>query len=110
MAAIRQGATKDLEDTVVGKKIAEKLKKKTGKELSKKDKEIEKLHTEETENLHKIIDLETLIKGRDVIIKEYNDLQPFLSAVHTVKVEGADMQVEVKMDLTKKEIIVKQIK
>ncbi|GEM_PF-6486976 len=110
MAAIRQGATKELEETVAGKKIAEKLKKKTGKELSKKDKEIEKLHTEETENLNKIIDLETLIKGRDEIVKEYNDLQPFLSAVHTVKVEGADMQVEVKMDLTKKEIIVKQIK
>ncbi len=110
MAAIRQGATKDLEDTVAGKKIAEQLKKKTGKELSKKDKEIEKLHMEETENLNKIIELETVIKSRDVIVKEYNDLQPFLSAVHTVKVDGADMQVEVKMDLTKKEIIVKQIK
>ena len=110
MAAIRQGATKELEETVAGKKIAEKLKKKTGKELSKKDKEIEKLHTEETENLNKIIELETLVKSRDVIVKEYNDLQPFLSAVHTVKVDGADMKVEVKMDLTKKEIIVKQIK
>lgn len=109
MAALRQGATKKIEETVAGKKIAEKLKKKTGKELSKKDKEIEKLHTEQTENLNKLIELESNIKARDVVVNEFNNLQPFLKAVHKAKVHGSDIEVEVKLDLTKKEVIVKKI-
>ncbi len=111
MAALRQGATKQIEDTVAGKKIAEKLQKKSGKELSKKDKEIEKLNAEQTEHLNKMIELESAIKDRDLIVKEYNDLQPFLTATHKTKVEtkvdGADIEVEVKLDLTRKEVIVK---
>jgi len=109
MAALRQGAKKDLDQTVMGKKIAEKLKKQSGKELSKKDKEIQKLHTEQSENLNKIIELEGQIKTKDKTVNKYNDLQPFLNAVHKTKVDGADMEVEVKMDLTKKEITVKKI-
>ena len=110
MAALRQGAKKDLEETVQGKKIAEKLKKKTGKELSKKDKEIEKLNTEQSEHLNKIIELESQMKIQDVTVKEFHDLEPFLNATHTAKVQGADMQVEVTLDLTKKDVVVKKIK
>ena len=109
MAALRQGATKKIEETVVGKKIAEKLSKKTGKELSKKDKQIEKLNTEQTEHMNKIIELESVVKERDVVVKEYDDLQPFLKAVHKTKVDGADIEVEVKLDLTRKDIIVKKV-
>lgn len=109
MAALRQGAKKDLEETVAGKKIVEKLKKKTGKELSKKDKQIETLHTEQSEHLNKIIELEDQMKLRDVEVKEYHDLRPYLEATHTAKVEGADFEVEVRLDLTKKEVNVKKI-
>jgi len=109
MAALRQGAKKDLEETVLGKKIVEKLKKQTGKELSKKDKEIQKLHIEQSENLNKIIELEGQIKTKDEIVNKYNDLQPFLKTVHKTKVDGADIEVEVTLDLTTKNVIVKKI-
>ena len=49
------------------------------------------------------------MKLRDIEVKEYHDLRPYLDAVHTVKVEGADFKVEVRLDLTKKEVNVKKI-
>jgi hypothetical protein len=109
MAALRQGAKKNIEDTVQGKKIVEKLKKKTGKELSKKDKEIERLFKEQTDSLNKIIELENQIKIRDETVNEYHELEPFLNEVHKTKVQGADIQVEVRLDLTNKEVLVKKI-
>lgn len=109
MASIRQGMKKDLEDTVLGKKIAEKLNKKSEKQLSKKDKEIERLQTEQTDNLNKIIELENLNKAKDKVIDEYVDLKPFLSGVHTIKVDGADIEVQVQLDLARKTIIVRKI-
>ena len=109
MAAIRQGMKKDLEDTVLGKKIVEKLKKQSGKELSKKDKEIARLQTEQTENINKIIDLENLNKAKDQKINEFLDLQPFVTGVHKAKVVGADIEVEVQLDLANKSIIVRKI-
>jgi len=109
MASIRQGMKKDLEDTVMGKKIADKLNKKSGKELSKKDKEIERLQTEQTDNLNKIIELEDLNKTKDRVIDEYIDLKPFLNAVHKIKVDGADIEVQVQLDLARKTIIVRKV-
>jgi len=109
MASLREGQKKEIDQTVAGKKIAEKLKNKNKKELSRKDKEIEKLHQEQTENFNQISELESQIKIRDVQVNEYHELKPFLEATHKAKVEGADIQVEVSLDIVKKDVKVKKV-
>lgn len=109
MRSLREGMKKDIEDTKLGKAVAEKLEKKSEKQISKKDKEIDKLHNEITENINKIMELETQIKVRDEVVNEYENLKPFLNAKHKTKVSGANIEVEVSLDTVKKEIKVKKI-
>ena len=109
MRSLRLDMKKNIEDTVVGKKIKQKLEKKTTKELSKKDKAIEKLHVQIDDDIKKIMDLETQMKVHDEVMKEYEDIQPFLNAVHKIKVDGANIEVEVSLNVTKKEIKVKKV-
>ncbi len=109
MRLAREGMKKEIEETKFGKEVAEKLKKKSKKELSKKDKEIQKLNTEMTENIHKVLELESKMKISNLVVKEYRDLQPFLNAVHKTKVDGADIEVEVSLDVKRKEIKVKKV-
>jgi len=109
MQALREGMKKDIEQTKLGKEVVKKLEKKTTKELSKKDKTIEKLHTQIDDDIKKIMELETQIKVRDEIVNEYDDLKPFLSTVHKTKVDGANIEVEVSLNIITKEVKVKKV-
>jgi len=105
----RLGKTKDITETKAGKIVAEKVEKKSKRQLSKKDKKIEELHQKINADIIEISTLQDTTKIFEEKVKEYDDLKPFLAEKHQTTIEGTDIKVLVELDTKNKNVKVTKI-
>jgi hypothetical protein len=109
MAKRREGKGLKPEETKEGKKIADKLQKKADKKLSKKDSKIDELNKTISGNTEEITLLKENQKVLEDSVKEYNDIQPFLTTSQEVTIQGTQDKVVVEIDLKNRNFIVKKV-